>query len=505
MRTKKIVSVAAIGCMAVVLAPAAPAFAGPGPSVTPVVMVGQITGAGGINNTHGPYDVWGTDLGVTWDDGAGHVLTAYGDTFGAPYVDPDHNNGVPAGGNWRSNVIARSSDSRLYDGLSFDYMVADGSGRAKEVLPSQKVNGQEITVIPTAGVSVGSRQYMGYMSVKQWGPPGYWDTNYAGIAYSDNGGTTWTKDAVTWQNVGGNNSFQMAALARRSGYVYLFGTPNGRAGSAHVARVPEAQVLTKSAYQYWNGSAWVTGSDAQAATIVAAPVAELSVQFNAYLNKWLMMYLNQNTGAIVLRQATAPQGPWSDESNVLTSAAYPGLYGGFIHPWSSGPDLYFQVSLWGPYNVFLMRTKLGSGGDPANAVADQGFEGAGTNGPWACAGNCGTDRNLGFAHSQKNNGFVRYNWGWHDVHQTVSAQPNTVYRLTGWLRTSSNSDNGFFGLRTTGGTVLSEANFTRVDNYTMFTVTANSGPNTSLVVFAGVWTDHGDIWLQLDDVMLFPN
>jgi hypothetical protein len=508
MRTGRILASLGVACLAALLVPATPASAA-GPPATTGVLVGQITGAGGINNTHTAGNVWGTDLGITWDDGAGHVLSAYGDTFGSVFADPDHNNGVPAGGDWRSNVLARSSDHRLFDGMSFDYLVTDRPGHAKELLASKKIDGQEITVIPTSGVSVGTRQYMGYMSVRHWGPPGAWDTNYGGIAYSDNGGTSWVKDAVTWPNTqpnaGGTDPFQMTALARRDGYVYLFGTPNGRAGSAHVARVPEASVLTKAAYQYWTGSAWVTGADTQAATIVPAQVAELSVQYNAFLGRWLMMYFDQGVNAIVLRSAPAPQGPWSDETVVVSGTAYPGLYGGFMHPWSSGPDLYFQVSLWGPYNVFLMRTKLGAGGDPTNRIADQGFEGTGTSGgPWACTGNCGTDRNLGFAHSQRNNGFVRYNQGWNDVHQAVSVTPNTTYRLTGWLRTSTNSDNGFFGIRTTGGAVLGEAHFTRVDAYTMFTATANSGANTSLVAYAGVWTDHGDIWLQLDDVMLFP-
>jgi hypothetical protein len=74
--------------------------------------------------------------------------------------------------------------------------------------------------------------------------------------------------------------------------------------------------------------------------------------------------------------------------------------------------------------------------------------------------------------------------------------------LTGYIRTSANSDNGFFGVRATGGTVIGEAHFTAIGPWTRYTVTFNSGANTQVVAYAGVWTDHGDIWIQLDDFSL---
>jgi Domain of unknown function (DUF4185) len=357
MRTAKILGALAL-CSTAIVVPAAAASADPGPAIGPPTMIGQITGAGGINNTHSQYDVWGTDLGITWDDGFGHVMSAYGDTFGAPFTPPEQG-GAPNGGNWRCNVLARSNDQDLSDGMSFVYMVTNGPGQpAKQLLPCKQVPGDEHTVIPTAGVSVDGRQIMHYMSVRQWGQDGHWYTNYAGLAYSDDWGNNWVKDAVTWQNNDGTNKFQMAALARRDGYVYLFGTPNGRTGGAHVARVPEGSVLDKNAYEYWNGSAWAVGSDTQAATIVPPTVGEMSVQFNTHLDKWLMMNTDYNRQAIVLRQADSPQGPWSDPTVVITGPEYPGYYGGFMHPWSSGSDLYFQVSVWGPYNTYLMRVSL---------------------------------------------------------------------------------------------------------------------------------------------------
>jgi len=140
---------------------------------------------------------------------------------------------------------------------------------------------------------------------------------------------------------------------------------------------------------------------------------------------------------------------------------------------------------------------------PANVIADPGFEVAGM-GPWSCVIQCGVDHGLGNARSGSSNGWVRNNFNWNDIHQTVTVAANTNYRLTGWVRTSANSDNGFFGVRTSGGAIIQQQQFTRLNGYTRLSITLNTGNNTSVVVFGGVWTNHGDIWMQIDDVSLVP-
>ncbi|MEV0268135.1 DUF4185 domain-containing protein [Hamadaea sp. NPDC050747] len=469
-------------------------------ATSPAIVVAKVTGPGSVSSTDTAWNVKATDLGIMWDNGAGEILAAFGDTFGAAATPPGAN-----GDDWRSQVLLRSSDHNLWDGMSFSSAATDAPGHAKQLIPSQKVDNSEITVIPTAGVSVGSRQYLAYMSVRHWGAPGYWDTNYAAIAYSDDNGQNWvTAGGPRWDNPSGDDHFQMAAMVRRSGYVYLYGTPNGRNGALYLARVPEASVLTKSAYQYWTGSAWQTGADTLATAIVAAPVSELSVQFNAYTGKWLMTYLQGSD--IVLRSATAPTGPWSGPSVLASSADYPGLYGGFMHPWSGGSDLYLTMSDWTPYNVYLIRVTLNPDatiGNP-NLVRDPSFERQ-TSGsvawPWAVVGNGGIDHNT-WSFTGDRNGFVRYNSGWHDLHQAVTVAPNTNYVLTGWLRTSGNNDNGFFGVRNVNGLPFAEVNFHAVGSWTRFTVSFNSGGRTQVEVFAGIWTDNGDMWLQHDDFAL---
>ncbi|GAA2335763.1 DUF4185 domain-containing protein [Dactylosporangium salmoneum] len=503
-KTAAATAVLALTTTGLVALDAAPALATA--AHTSASLIEKLTGPDGPNNTWGRWDVKATDLGILWDNGAGQTLAAFGDTFGDAWVGPGGGVLGPGDGYWRSNVLLRSGDTNLADGMHFDSAVTGADGRAREIVPGlhQPDGTGEVTKIPTAGISVGTRQYLSFMSVRHWGPPGQWDTNYARIAYSDDNGTTWsTAGTPTWNNPGLNDHFQMQAFARNGGYVYVYGTPSGRLGSAYVARVPEAQMLTQSAYQYWNGSTWVTNNEAAAVAIVGAPVSELSVRYDSWSGKWLMMYLQGED--IIMRTATSPQGPWSGSQVVVSSADYPGLYGGFMHPWSAGGTIYFTMSQWDPYNVYLMKVQINAAGQIVNPnlMGDPSFErgalnSTGTGGFWACNGNCGID-NAHWGYSGDRNGFARYNHGWQDVHQTVPVTANTNYQLTGWLRTSPNSDNGFFGARGTDNAVISEAHFVAVGPWTRFVVNFNSGNRTAVVVYGGVWTDHGDIWIQLDD------
>ncbi len=114
--------------------------------------------------------------------------------------------------------------------------------------------------------------------------------------------------------------------------------------------------LDKTAYEYWTGSSWRTNDEEAAAVVVPAPVGELSVRWNSYYHKWLMMYLNEHTRAIVLRTSDQLTGPWGEERVVVSATEHLQLYAPYITPrWNDGPDIFFTMSLNGPYNVYLMR------------------------------------------------------------------------------------------------------------------------------------------------------
>ncbi|NMI02208.1 DUF4185 domain-containing protein [Pseudonocardia sp. K10HN5] len=326
--------------------------------------VGRVTGQHSPNRTGESAAVYGTDLGISWADGSGGVLVAFGDTFGRGWSGAGGAAGpgaTPAEADWRSNVLARSAGSTLAAGMRLDSWLTDRPGHARQVIPRDERPGvREFTVIPTAGISVGRRNFMAYMSVRGWGAPGRWRTNYAGIAYSDDVGETWHKpDAVRWANLpDGSQGWQMCAFARDGGFVYIFGTPNGRAGPVRLARVPEDAVLDLGAREQWTGAGW-TRDQSRAAVVIPAPASELSVMFHWASGRWLAAHYHERLDAIVVHTASRVTGPWSPPHVVATAADWPALYGAFFHPFSAMDDTpYFQMSQWWPYNTMLMRLHL---------------------------------------------------------------------------------------------------------------------------------------------------
>ncbi|MBB6378211.1 hypothetical protein BKA01_005471 [Pseudonocardia eucalypti] len=331
---------------------------------TGVELVGKVTGQDSPNRTGSRFGFLATDLGVLWDDGAGGVLAAFGDTYGEGWTGP----GAGArSADHRRNVVARCAGGPLTGGLELASVVEDQPGHAAEILPGRRWLARlrmESTVIPTAGIAVDGVQYLHYMSVRRWGRPGSWRTNHGGIAWSADGGATWrTGRGARWRNpwwTRGRRPFQLGAFARSpdGSVVYLFGTRNGRFGPVYLARVDPGAVASPSRYEYWTGQGWVSGVKA-ARPVTDGPAGELSVAFHHGLGVWLMVHLDDPGGRIALRAADRPTGPWSDGVTLLSGAEHPGLYGGYLHPGAlHGSDIYFTVSRWDPYNVYLARAGL---------------------------------------------------------------------------------------------------------------------------------------------------
>lgn len=357
--------------------------------------------------------VYGTDLGIMWFNGEnGLTQLAFGDTFSGPNMT----------GDWRSNVLLLSDDTELYDGLSLI-----NTGYAYQFIPAARdavfFIGSEVTNIPTSAVYADANNYVSYMSVKSWDTPGRWTTNYSAVSMYDPATDKWVLQRSTIRSAGwfrsstpyvaGDQNFQQMAYvlqpeeqvaAGDTRYLYAFGTPAGRAGSAYLSRVPETAITDLSQYEYWDGSTWVRNKPAVAVPVIGdspnsgglfgwaidlandpnfcggwfagftgaktgGNVSEMSVQYNEYLDKYVVMY-GDGLNNIQLRTADTPEGPWSDPIMVASSIQYPGLYAPMIHPLSGtgqltdaagDPDvstLYWNMSLWGNYNVVLMETDL---------------------------------------------------------------------------------------------------------------------------------------------------
>ncbi|MEZ5130486.1 MAG: DUF4185 domain-containing protein [Mycobacterium sp.] len=366
------------------------------------------------NNTNWA-NVYGTDLGIMWFNGDnGLTQLAFGDTF----------SGRNMTGDWRSNVLLLSDDTELYDGLSLI-----NTGPAYQFIPAARNQvffiGSEVTNIPTSAVYADATNYVSYMSVKSWDTPGRWTTNYSAVSEYDPVTDKWVLQTSTVRSAGwfrsstryraGDQNFQQMAYVLEpeskvapgeTRYIYAFGTPSGRAGSAFLSRVPEGAITDLSQYDYWDGTTWVRDNPAVAAPVLGdspnsaglfgcivdlannpnffggwfagltgaktgGNVSEMSIQYNEYLDKYVVLYGN-GLNNVILRTADTPEGPWSDPVTIATSLQYPGLYAPMIHPLSGTGDLtdangdpdvanlYWNMSIWSNYNVVLMQTDLSS-------------------------------------------------------------------------------------------------------------------------------------------------
>jgi hypothetical protein len=324
-----------------------------------------VTGPDSPNNTLQRFAISGTDLGIMWDNGAHQVLMAFGDTSGYCSV-PGHQ--------WRYNTLMRSQDGSLANTISVANSPLWARGISKQIINSTRWAPSETGIIPTAGISVGQTQYLNFMSIKSWDANGAWTTNYSATAVSPDNGERWgiypgsvrTNSPDSIPGVGfvpGNQNFQQAAFLRPGPgdpYLYMFGTPNGRGGSAFVARVRPNAVPDLTKYEYFNtdNNAWVPNNPGAATPVIPGPLGEMSAQYNTYLRQYLVMYCNGGND-VVMRTAPAPQGPWGPEQLLVPSMQFPGgIYAPFLHPWSTGKELYFNLSEWQAYNVMLMKTVL---------------------------------------------------------------------------------------------------------------------------------------------------
>ena len=317
------------------------------------------------NNTAVKWNVGGTDLGIVWEMEPGNYGIFFGDTFGRDFK-PDQTNPGPNGGTWRSNVLAFSNDKILDDGLSFSSMATDGRGDAREIIYGGKDSSGDgdWTSIPTAAIRANGADYVHYFNIKNWTG---WITNYSGLYKSIDNGQIWERceDVTfsTWSHFGQGGYF------KKDGYVYMIGTETGRDSNAYLSRFLESDIERMDQYEYWNSTSgeWIKGDENMATILIEDKVGELSFIYNETHEKWIIAYFNDDRYNITMRLAGEITGPWSESYELAAGKDYPQLYGSFFHPLSvEGDNLYFLMSMWMPYNVFLMKAELADMGSFSN-------------------------------------------------------------------------------------------------------------------------------------------
>ena len=131
-----------------------------------------------------------------------------------------------------------------------------------------------------------------------------------------------------------------------------------------------ADLENMEAYQYFTGldeqgaPIWKKGSAAigEATPILEGPIGEISVIYNQYLGNFIITYLAEDSGSIVMREMITPWGEFSKKWTIASSGTYPSLYGAYMHPdyvENQGQSVYFTMSQYFPiYNIMWMRFDL---------------------------------------------------------------------------------------------------------------------------------------------------
>lgn len=358
--------------------------------ISTVEDLGLVTGVLAKPSTKDVYNIGGTDLGIPYyDETRQQMYLLFGDTF------EGINN---MSGDWRSQVVGISKDFKLNNGLTFDSFISDDSGRAIQIIEAMHdANGAggERTCIPTGGIAINGVHYVYYMSIREWLKVG-WDVNFCALAKSEDAQNFTVLTDVYWSeddDLGKENAHLLLERDEEEiiehesrdflqifpylvdDYVYLFGLTEGRFGGCKLARVKTESIENFDEYEYYQGKdennqpIFIKGVEGlrgltynDESYIVEPQVGELSVCYNAYLEKYVMSYYSKNK--IVMRTSTNLID-WEEIEIITTSAEFIQLYGGFSHELymeKNGKVMYFLISQYmnkklneEGYNVRLLK------------------------------------------------------------------------------------------------------------------------------------------------------
>ncbi len=333
-----------------------------------------------LNQTESRYGLVTTDLGVPFHHN-GKTYILFGDSWGTPEGD----------------AIAYTTDINPEDGLELT-CITSGAGIYKPVtIPGVSQGAFEV---PVEGISLGGNMYVYHTTDNS-------ETVVMGrsvLAVSRDDGETFSYLYDLSESHFINVSVISLNLAEWPGFpldtgngLVMFGSGSYRQSDVRLAFQPAGQIEVPQSIRYLTGvdqnniPLWSESED-EATPLFSQPcVGELSVTYNRFLQKWLMLYNCNAPRGINFRTADYPWGPWTEpqllfdpwedngychfmhvdwQFSQCDSVHDPGRqneWGGEYGPYqfedlATGNDsmttIYFTLSTWNPYTVVLMKSTL---------------------------------------------------------------------------------------------------------------------------------------------------
>jgi hypothetical protein len=364
------------------------------------------TGKETLNKTGKRFGIYGTDLGVSFIHN-GRLYFLFGDTNRR---DPDA--GLPAsafpGEDFNEaltdlDAIAYTTNDRAYNGITLTF-----NSDYPHVDDIVQLTGEH----PIEGISLNQDMFVFFTTDLQ--PDGLVPTRTV-LAKSRDGGISFGKSLYTLST--GKfihisceviDNEKINGLPTNSGKgLLIWGSSVHRKSDIFLAHMPLNEITNKSSIRYFAGFEsssdskkvlWKVNEEEAKPLFKAECIGELSIRWNYYLNKWIMLYNcnHCNTKGIVIRLADNPWGDWSSPKIIFDPKDG---YGKFIHspgkdniydkgrnrhsdwgsvygpyqitPYSTGikyryTKIYFTLSTWNPYQVIQMSAIITSDEEEKN-------------------------------------------------------------------------------------------------------------------------------------------
>lgn len=363
-----------------------------------------------LNQTSSKYSVYGTDLGVSFPYN-GKLYFLFGDTTrrgpseglpksampGAPYNEDETD----------YDAIAYTTSDRAYDGIS---LVFNSSPPLVDDIS------QLTAEHPIEGITIGDDMYVFF--VTDLNPNRRILPRRSVLTKSADGGynfgnSLYTLSTDKFIHISAQiiDSDKIRGLPKTTGKgLLLWGTGKYRQSDIYLAFMPLDEIEDQSSIRYYAGfnkdsgrPIWQSDEPSAIPLFSASCIGELSIRWNYYLDKWILLYNCDlcNTNGIVVRLADDPWGPWHATKIVFDPADG---YRRFVHqpgqdslvdeerddktnpfdlgygygpyqmaPYATGvkgryTKIYFTLSTWNPYQVIQMSAIILSENEEKNPL-----------------------------------------------------------------------------------------------------------------------------------------
>jgi hypothetical protein len=348
------------------------------------------------NQTGKRYQVYGTDLGISFVHD-GKLFFLFGDTTRRGTSEGLPKTALP-GTHFNEDetdydAIAFTTSDSAYNGISLVFNSA----------PPVVDNISQMTAeTPIEGFSIGHEMYV-YFATDMFEEKRIFPQRTV-LAKSGDGGYrfgnsiyTLSTDKFIHVSVQIVENSRFFGLPRKTGKgLLLWGTGKYRQSDTYLAYMPLEEITNRDSILFFTGfdsntrnPSWEPDEGMARPLFSASCVGELSVRWNHYLEKWIMLYNCDlcNTNGVVVRLASNPWGPWSASKIVFDNTDG---YTRFLHvqgqdnlhdtdrddktnpfdlgysygpyqmaPYATGvkgrySKIYFTLSTWNPYQVIQM-------------------------------------------------------------------------------------------------------------------------------------------------------